>query len=107
MHPYSSIDSIAAWKKLRFILSVGSDLHMTDNLLKAIHAFVSRVSISVSVDKTLLPREVNLSTSLRELPFSVERSPVRLKRKYSVLCALTWRPMPAAARFRLCSRVSA
>ena len=34
-------------------------------------------------------------------------SPVWLKYIYSVLCALTWRPMPAAARSRLCSSVSA
>ena len=45
VHPYSSIETIAAWKKLRFILSVRSDFHMTDNLLMAVHAFVSRVSM--------------------------------------------------------------
>ena len=43
VHPYSSIDTIAAWKKLRFILSVRSDFHMTDSLLIAVHAFVSHV----------------------------------------------------------------
>ena len=37
----------------------------------ALHAFVSRVSMSFSVDETLLPREVNLSTSFREVPSSV------------------------------------
>ena len=46
----------AAWKKLRFILSVSSDFHMTDSLSIAVHAFVSRVSMSVPVDETLLPR---------------------------------------------------
>ena len=51
MHPYSSIDTIAAWKKLHFILSVRSDSYMTDNLLIAVHAFVDRVSMSVSVDE--------------------------------------------------------
>ena len=56
VHPYSSIDTIAAWKKLRFILSVNSDFHMTDSLLIAAHAFVSRVSMPVSVDETLLPK---------------------------------------------------
>ena len=55
VHPYSSIDIIIAWKKLRFILSVRSDFHMTDSLLIAVHAFVSRVSISVSVDETPWP----------------------------------------------------
>ena len=80
---------------------------MTDSLLIVVHAFVSRVSMSVTVDETLLPRSVNLSSSFRELPFSVEMSPVWLKHIYSVLCALTWRPMPAESRSRLCSRVSA
>ena len=56
VHPYSSIDTTAAWKKLRFILSVKSDFHMTNNLSIAVHAFVRRVSMSVSVDETLLPR---------------------------------------------------
>ena len=56
VHPYSSIDTIAAWKKLHFILLVRSDFHMTDRLSIAIHAFASRVSMSVSVDETLLPR---------------------------------------------------
>ena len=39
-------------------------------------------------------------------PFRVEMSPVWLKHIYSVLCALTLRLMPAAARSRLYSRVS-
>ena len=56
VHPYSSIDTTAAWKKLHFILSVRSDIHMTDSLLKAVHAFASHLSMSVSVDDTLLPR---------------------------------------------------
>ena len=99
VHPYSSIDTTAAWKKLRFILSVRSDFHMIDSLSIAVHAFVSRVSMSFSVDEILLPRLVNLSTSFREVPSSVEMSPV--------LCALTWRPILAAARSKLCSSVSA
>ena len=49
---------------------------MTDSLSMAIHAFASRMLMSVSVDETLLSREVNLSTSFRELPFSEEMSPV-------------------------------
>ena len=57
VHPYSSIDTTAAWKKLCFILSVRFNFHMTDCLSIAVHAFASRVSMSVSVDKTLLPRE--------------------------------------------------
>ena len=91
VHLYSSIDTTTSWKKLRFILSVRSDFHMIDSLSIAIHAFVSRVSMSFSVDETLLIRKVNLSTSFRELPFRVEISPLWLKHIYSVLCALAWR----------------
>ena len=76
VHLYSSIDTTAAWKKLRFILSVRSGSHRTDTLSISVHAVASRVSMSVSVDETLLPRAVNLSTSFRELPFSVKISPV-------------------------------
>ena len=96
-----------AWKKLHSILSVRSDFHITDSLSITVHAFANCVSISVSVDKTLLPRWVNLSTSFRELPLSVEMLPVWLKHIYSILCALIWRPMPAVAHSRQCSRVSA
>ena len=56
VHPYSSIDATAAWKKLRFILSVRSDFHIIDSLLIAVHAFVNLMSMSFSVDATLLPR---------------------------------------------------
>ena len=66
----------AVWKKLRFILSVRSDFHMIKSLSIAVHAFVSRVSMSFSVDEMLLPRKVKLCTSFREVPFSVEMSPV-------------------------------
>ena len=59
VHPYSSTDTTAVWKKLRFILSVRSDFHMTDSLSIAVHAFVCRVSMSFSVDETLLPRYVD------------------------------------------------
>ena len=50
MHPYNSIDVTAAWKRLRFILSVRSDFHMIESLSLAVHAFVSRVSMSFSAD---------------------------------------------------------
>ena len=56
VHPYSSIDTTASCKKLRFILSVRSDFHMTDNLSIAVNVFGSHVSMSVWVDETLLPR---------------------------------------------------
>ena len=56
VHPYSSIDMTVASIKLRFILSVRSDFHMTDRLSIAVHAFASRMLMSVSVDETLHPR---------------------------------------------------
>ena len=43
VHPYSSIDVTAAWKKLRFILSVRSDFHIIDSLLIAVHGNYSRM----------------------------------------------------------------
>ena len=45
-----------------------------------------------------------MSTSFRERPFSVEISPLRLKDMYSVLFALTWRPMPSAAGGYICQK---
>ena len=90
VHSYSSIDTTAAWKKLRFILSVRSDFHITDSLSIAVHGFGSYMLMSFLVDETLLP-------------FSVEKSPLGLKYIHSVLSGLTWRPMPPAARSRLCS----
>ena len=54
VHPYSSIDVTAAWKKLRFILSVRSDFHIVDSLLIAVHAFVD------------LPRAMNDREEWRE-----------------------------------------
>ena len=56
VHPFNSIDTTAAWKKLRFIYSVRFDFHMTDSQSMALHAFASCVLISFSVDETLLPK---------------------------------------------------
>ena len=53
---------------------------MIDSLSIAVHAFVSRMSMSFSVDDILFPGYVNLSTRFRELPSSVEMSPVWLFR---------------------------
>ena len=47
---------------------------MTNILSITIYAFASGVLMSISIDETLLPWEVNLSTSFSELPFSVEMS---------------------------------
>ena len=47
VHPYSSIDTTAAWKKLRFILSVRSEFHTTDSI-------ISRIDLSLSILKKYL-----------------------------------------------------
>ena len=65
------------------------------------------LSMPLLVACRCLSRLMNLSIRFRELPFSMEMSPVWLKYIYSVLCVLTWRPILVAARSRLCSRVSA
>ena len=49
MHPYSSTDTTATWKKLRFILSFRSDFYMTDSLSIVV------MPLPVSVDETLPP----------------------------------------------------
>ena len=54
VHPYSSMDTTTAWKKLRFILSDSSDSYMTDNLSIAVRACAGRVLMSFSVDEMLL-----------------------------------------------------
>ena len=108
VHSYSSMDTTAASKKLRFILPDRSDLHMTDSLSIVVHVFGRRVLMSFSVDEMLLPRYVNLSTSFWDPPFRVEIFLFWFwsKHMYSVLSALTWRSMPPAAFSRLCSRDS-
>ena len=88
VHPYSRIDTIVAWKKLRFILLDRSDFHLINDPLIAVHAYASRILMSFSVDETLLSRYVNLSTDFRELPFSVEMSPFRLKHMHSVFICI-------------------
>ena len=57
---------------------------MTDSLSMAVHTFASRMLMSFSVDETLFPRLVILYTSFRELPFSVQMSPVWLKNINSI-----------------------
>ena len=49
---------------------------MTDSLSTAEKAFGSHALMSVSIDETLLPREVKLSASFRELLFCVDMSPL-------------------------------
>ena len=49
VQPYSSTDTTTSWNNFRFRLSGRSDLHMTDNLFVADHAFAIRVLTSLSV----------------------------------------------------------
>ena len=56
----------AAWKKLRFILSVRSDFHIIDSLLIAVHAFVNLViyidiDILLTLISTLFPKDFGQS----------------------------------------------
>ena len=55
LHPYSSIDTTAAWKKLRFILSVMFGFRMTNSVSIAVHSFVSRLLISSRLLRRCLP----------------------------------------------------
>ena len=64
---------------------------MIDNQSIAVHTFASRILMSLSVDETLLPKYMNLSTNFREPSFRVEMFPFLLKLLYS---AFTRRPMP-------------
>ena len=59
MRSYRNIDTTAAWQKLRFNLPDSSDLHMTDNLSIAAHAFASRVLMALSVDETCVNMAYN------------------------------------------------
>ena len=98
VHLCNGIDTAAAWKKSRFILSDRSDFHMIGCLSIAVHTFARHISTSLSDDKTLLPSYVNFSTNFRGPPFGVEMVLSWLKYVYSVLSPFTWRPMiPAAA----------
>ena len=63
VHPYSRIDTTAAWKKLHFILLDRSDFHMIDNLSIAAHTFARRILMSLSVDEMILPRKKQISSS--------------------------------------------
>ena len=106
VHPYSCIETTAAWKKFRFILPDRSDIHMIDDLSIAIHDFAWCILTSLSVDETLLPRYVYLSTNSTGLLFRVKIAPSRLKYMHSILFAFTWRPMPPVTCSSLCSRYS-
>ena len=77
---------------------------MTDNLSIEFYAFAGHILISLSVDKTLLPRYVNSSIDFRQPLFNAEISPFLIKHMYSVYFAFTWRPMLPDAYSRHSSR---
>ena len=68
-HPFSSIDTNSAWK----------NFHKIDNLSIEVYAFLRRILTSLSVDETLLPKYINLSTNFKGLPLRVEMAPSCLK----------------------------
>ena len=51
VHPYSRLDTTAAWKKLCFILSDRSEFHIINNLSIAANVFASCIMMSFSVDR--------------------------------------------------------
>ena len=73
--PYSSMFTVRAWKKSRFIISDRSDFYMIDNLPITILAFVRRMLTSLSVDEILLARYANWWTNSRSLPLRVGMVP--------------------------------
>ena len=53
---------------------------MIDNLLKTVHAFTRCILTSFSVDETLLPGYMVLSTNFRETSLRVKMAPSHLKK---------------------------
>ena len=97
VHPYSCTDTTAAKKNSRFNLSdrynsCSLPIHIIDSLSIAVNAFAGRILISLSVDETLPPRYVNLSTNSRGRPFWVEIAPSRLKHVLQCLLLLLLGP---------------
>ena len=86
VHPYSSIDTAIASKKSCFILSDRSDFHMIDNQSIVVYIFAQYMLTSLSIDKILLPRYVNLSTNFRGLLLKVEMAPSCLKQMNCFIC---------------------
>ena len=86
VHPYSTIDTNATWKKSFIILSDISNFHMIDNHSIAIHTFPSCILTSLSVDEILLLKYVNLSTNFRRLPFRMWMAPSRSKHAFRSVC---------------------
>ena len=82
VHPFSSNDTVKAWKKSYFILSEKSDFYMINNLSVVVYTFTRCRLILLSVDDILLLKYVNWSTNSRCLPLKVEMTPSCLKHIY-------------------------
>ena len=72
MHPYSSIDTTAAWTKLRFILSVRSDFHIA-TFLTAIYIYIY-IYIYQSVCTGRMQHKFNFKRSLTGLKTEISFS---------------------------------
>ena len=65
---------------------IGLYFQMSDNLSIAVHTFASHILTSLSVDETLLPKYLNLSTNFRGPPLRLEMAPFRLKHELLFVC---------------------
>ena len=63
---YSSTDIATARRKSSFNLSERPDFHRIDKLSIPVPSFPLRISISLSIDGTLLPRYLKWSTNFRD-----------------------------------------
>ena len=88
MYSYSSIDTAAFCKNCVLFYRSGLASQSVPT-----HAFASCMLMFFQVDETLLPSYVNLSTRFKGRPFSVEMLSLCLKHLYSVMSALTCRPV--------------
>ena len=67
-----SASTTVAGKKTLYLLSERSDFHMINGKSKAVYAFASSILTSHSVDETLLPEYMNLSSNFRSSSLKVE-----------------------------------
>ena len=99
VHLHSSIETTAAWKKLRFILSVRSDFDMT-----SIWPIAYRLLSMPSLAACRCPFRLMRHCFLGRWTFLLESESYCLMWKCLLFeCALTWRSIPTATRSRVCS----
>ena len=101
VHLYSSIDMIAAWKKLRFILSVRSDVHMTDSLTVLLFVWYQFfLWFLVPLLFFLEPLEISSSASNTtgitiNIFYNLFNSPARFKYLSLISLSFIFTPLPA------------